>query len=702
MTPEQLMRTNPKDLTNGQSFRMEDEKGTPLTLDREVGFRVSPGTLNSKKRTVKAILSKGARVLRFSFWDGPWYEELGMDPENIRMGRLQNKAPFLDQHNHRVGVHGESKGQIGVIEGADIVDESIEADIKFSQRESVKEIFQDVEDGILAKISVGYTAFSSEKIGEDNGIPIFRITDWEPFEGSLVSAGADDDAMLRSKKEKELLDEYRNQNSNNDKNPNLVNNNINNRSIEKNKKENIMTEEEKRLLEEANQRKLDAQKQDHERKMAEEKEKNEAEAEKLKAEVLKDERERSKNIETIVETAKLDSDFSRKLIEEGVDLNVARERVLAKMAERDQDAPTHSPRIDVGKDLSKEHRNLGMQNALLVRGLPGKYEVDDHGKDFRHMSVCDMARECLEANGVSTRGMAEGDIATRALSSSDFSELLANTAGKTLRDAYAEADQTHMAITNVVEHRDFKQISRTQAGDFPELKEVPEHGNVEEGKHSDAAEKYNIKTFARKLKYTRKTVINDDLDFLVRMPNSAGRRARQLEADKVWNEIVSNPVMHDGKTLFHADHGNLGTPAVISVVSVGEGRALMRKQKGLDGERIQPSPAFLATPTSLETVAEQFVRVAILATKDADANPFKGRLQDFSEVRLDDDSLISWYLFANKGDIPIIEMAKLTGFPEPSLVTKNLGGVEGIEIEIFYDFGVKAIDWRGTVKNAGA
>ena len=41
--------------------------------------------------------------------------------------------------------------------------------------------------------------------------------------------------------------------------------------------------------------------------------------------------------------------------------------------------------------------------------------------------------------------------------------------------------------------------------------------------------------------------------------------------------------MGDGSDLFHADHGNLGTAAVIGETSLSEAYLKMAEQKGLEG-----------------------------------------------------------------------------------------------------------------------
>jgi len=75
----------------------------------------------------------------------------------------------------------------------------------------------------------------------------------------------------------------------------------------------------------------------------------------------------------------------------------------------------------------------------------------------------------------------------------------------------------------------------------------------------------------------------------------------------VWGIVTANAAMADGVALFHATHKNLaGTGAALSVAAVGEGRASMAKQTGLDKKTVlNIRPSYLVVPAALELAAEQ-------------------------------------------------------------------------------------------------
>jgi HK97 family phage major capsid protein len=152
-------------------------------------------TINEAKRTVTVMWSAGARVLRYDWWEGEYFiEELSMDPAHVDLGRLQSGAPVLDTHQR----HGVSN-IVGVVDRVWIQGGRGYADIRFSARDDVAPIWQDVRDGIIRNVSVGYDIGHMSEAGfdPDTGHPILLVDRWAPFEISLVPVGADPEAGTR-------------------------------------------------------------------------------------------------------------------------------------------------------------------------------------------------------------------------------------------------------------------------------------------------------------------------------------------------------------------------------------------------------------------------------------------------------------------------------------------------------------------------
>jgi hypothetical protein len=162
-----------------------------------LSVRAAVGSVNKEARTVDLVFSTGAPVDRMDYWSGKRYiEKLSMDPAHIRLDRLNGGAPLLDAHSaYSVGdVLGAVQADSARIQNKQGV-----ATVRFSKRDDVEPIFQDVVDGIIRSVSVGYRVYKFvEDTPKDGGTPTRTAIDWEPFEVSMVPMPADTGARVRT------------------------------------------------------------------------------------------------------------------------------------------------------------------------------------------------------------------------------------------------------------------------------------------------------------------------------------------------------------------------------------------------------------------------------------------------------------------------------------------------------------------------
>ena len=111
-------------------------------------------------------------------------EILDCTATSMRQGRLRSGANLLCDH--------DSRDVVGVIESIDIgADRIARAVVRFGKSTRAEEVFQDVIDGIRRNVSVGYMIHKAQLVETKDGVETYRVTDWEPFEVSLVSVPAD-------------------------------------------------------------------------------------------------------------------------------------------------------------------------------------------------------------------------------------------------------------------------------------------------------------------------------------------------------------------------------------------------------------------------------------------------------------------------------------------------------------------------------
>jgi HK97 family phage major capsid protein/HK97 family phage prohead protease len=147
------------------------------TIRRE--FRVQ--SLDKDKRTVELAFSSDVELER---WPGI-AEKLSHASGACDLSRLNAGANLLFNHDR--------DEYLGVVESARIdADGFGRAVVRFGKSEDAEEIWQDVQDGILRNVSVGYRIMEVKLAEErENGPDVYLVTSWQPYEISIVTIPAD-------------------------------------------------------------------------------------------------------------------------------------------------------------------------------------------------------------------------------------------------------------------------------------------------------------------------------------------------------------------------------------------------------------------------------------------------------------------------------------------------------------------------------
>lgn len=157
--------------------------GTPMEKVRgEVLWRsasIGPEDISADERTVDLAFASD-KPISHSFGD----LVLSMDSKAVRLDRMKSGAPLLLNH--------DTDSQIGVIEQVTLgADGMARAKVRFSRSSLGEEIYQDVIDGIRRSVSVGFVVHDLVQESRAKSAPVYRATDWEPLEVSIVSVPAD-------------------------------------------------------------------------------------------------------------------------------------------------------------------------------------------------------------------------------------------------------------------------------------------------------------------------------------------------------------------------------------------------------------------------------------------------------------------------------------------------------------------------------
>lgn len=331
--------------------------------------------------------------------------------------------------------------------------------------------------------------------------------------------------------------------------------------------------------------------------------------------------------------------------------------------------------------------------------------ANDTTNEFRGYSLMELARASLHRKNISTKSMDKMAVVAAAFThgTSDFTNLLADVATKSMLKGYDEAEETFQRWTSVGNLPDFKAAKRVDLNTFPSLAQVEPGAEYKYATIGDRGETIQLATYGSLFSITRQAIVNDDLDVFTRLPNKMGRAAIRTVGNLVYAVLSGNPTMGDGTALFHANHSNLLTAAALGTASVDALDAAMAKQKDPTGNTLNIGLAYIIVPRALKGTAMQVANsefeVGAGSKTNTAPNWMRGAFGVIADARLDAVSASNWYGAANPNQFDTIEVAYLDGQTAPTLEQQGGWTVDGVEFKVRIDAGVKALDWRGLAKN---
>lgn len=649
-------------------MKTETRQVSPLSL------RASLSSVNIEKRTVELVWTTGAKVLRSSWFDGQFWEELSVDAAHVRMGRLNNGAPFLANHDGY-----DVARQLGVVMSARLENGKGTATVRFAKAEDDPEadkVFRKIADGIIQNVSVGYRTYKVEKLEDvEEKIPTLRAIDWEPYEISAVSMGADDGAGFRSAAPT---------------NPVVI----------------VTTRNQEKAME--------------------------------VPEAVQKERERINGIRSAVKAARLDDSFAERFINDGTEADKARTFVLNELAKRDAEIKTEnhisaetSSGITIG-DGPADHFGRAVQAAILMRAVPTlvKAAIEakvpgfsqrtmEEGNRFVGMSLLEIARASLESRGVSTRGMSRQHLAGVALTHrsgpyagvGDFPVLLEDTMNKVLLAAYQTTPDTWSRFCKVEIVPDFRDSPRYRTGSIGTLDSLNENGEFRNKALPDGAKlSINVQTKGNIIAISRQLIVNDDLSAFSDLGAKLGRAARLSVESDVYALLNANaglgPTQADTQPWFHSNRGNVnGTGSALGVPGLDADRVIMAAFKDAqNNEFLDIRPQTLLVSSALGGSARVLNNAQYDVTQTQKfqvPNMVQGLFRDVVDTaRLTGTRR---YLFADPNVAAAIVVAFLEGAAQSPVVETEAGWrVDGTEMRVRFDYRAQMFDPKGAITNAGA
>ncbi len=402
-------------------------------------------------------------------------------------------------------------------------------------------------------------------------------------------------------------------------------------------------------------------------------------------------------------------------IDSDISVDECRKLVLEQLQK--SSGPIPAGNIEVTKSEEDKFREAASDGLLLRMGA--KLTTPAGGaNEFRGMSLRDLSIECLSRSGESAASLlrlSKDDLYSRMSReffnpASAFPAILDAAIRKTIVEEYQKVPTTFQAWTTKGSVTDFKPTPDHSyvlggVGDF-EL--VPENGELKNSAPSTALLPHRkVDTYGKQFSMSRQAFINDDIGFLSQMPAAYTRAAKRTIDKAVYKILITNPAIYDGVTLFHSNHKNLiPTGAAPSQTAIQDIILLAQGQTDPFGEPIYEIPKFLVVPMGYEFIlAAIFGSIQVVGSNHNDINPlYNYPLQVIQTPwinALAGEAAKPWFMATDPASSKSIQVDYLNGQETPTFRRSEPAGQLGFVWDIWLDWGITAVDYRGIYKNPG-
>ena len=359
-------------------------------------------------------------------------------------------------------------------------------------------------------------------------------------------------------------------------------------------------------------------------------------------------------------------------------------------------------------------------DALVMRSGMNLDKPADGARELMGMSLRDLAIECLANEGQTGLNRRSSDDLFQMLQrqfynpTAAFPTMLDNAINKAYVEGHKTVAVTFDQWTKKGTLKDFKTADNNYlAGPAGEFLEVPEGGEL---KHDTFEDKHRptrkLKTYGRQFTLTRQAFINDDIDLVTRIPAKYAASARKTINKQVYEILVKNPAIYDGTALFSQAHGNLVTTGT-GITQASMQAMIMALQSQLDefGDACIIRPATIIVPSGMAfDIYTLFNSPTINTSGNTQAvNPlyrYANQIQVIEDPTINVlcggfGNVMPWYLLGSKDDTDFIEVDYLNGQEIPTIRRMETAGTLGFVWDIYLDWGISVMDWRGAIKNPG-
>ena len=431
-----------------------------------------------------------------------------------------------------------------------------------------------------------------------------------------------------------------------------------------------------------------------------------------------EERQRVSEITTLCREFGVSDDDMKKHIDGGSTVDAVREAIIDGLIANKTPIPQKGNADVIRAEEDKFRAAAG--DALVMRSGIELEKPAEGARELIGMSLRDLAIECLATEGQTGINRRSSDEIFAMLQrqfynpTSAFPSILDNAINKAYVEGHRTVAVTFDQWTKKGTLKDFKTADNNYlAGPVGEFLEVPEGGEIKHDVFKDEKRPTRkLKTYGRQFTLTRQAFINDDIDLVTRIPAKYAASARKTINKQVYQILVNNPAIYDGTELFSKAHGNLVTTGT-GITQASMQAMIMALQSQLDefGDACIIRPAIIIVPSGMAFDMYTLFNSPTINTEGntQSVNPL---YRYANQIQVIEDPTINvlcggygnampWFLLGSKDDTDFIEVDYLNGQEIPTIRRMETPGTLGFVWDIYLDWGISVMDFRGAIKNPG-
>ena len=290
------------------------------------------------------------------------------------------------------------------------------------------------------------------------------------------------------------------------------------------------------------------------------------------------------------------------------------------------------------------------------------------------------------------------EILASGFATHSISNVLAATYGKFLLQGYNAVESTWDMIASIRSVSDYKAVTGVRLNGGFDFEDVGPTGELKSADASDETRTIRAKLTGRMSTISMVDVINDDLGALTQVPSRLGRGAAIKLNKDFWSEFELN-----NSTFFQRETAAAGN--ALSISSLKTAVSSYKKLKDPDGNPLGITPAMLLVSPENEITAAELMSGSLLITGEnttrTNVNVLAGRFQVVASSYLTSSS--TWWLVANPGELPCMEVAFLNGVRTPTVQQADADfDILGIQVRGHFSYGVAKAESRGAYRMATA